>query len=123
MRFNIIDVNKYVHYNRFVSELEHDYLVNNIHVLESAGVEQKNICIVAKKYKQLDNYIDELNRVGIKSFEIKENKTDERSFEEVRMATMHRLKGLEFDYVFVVAINKNIYPFGPRAVFEDGISH
>lgn len=36
---------------------------------------------------------------------------------------MHRVKGLEFDFVFVVAINKNIYPFGPRADFEDDISH
>ena len=36
---------------------------------------------------------------------------------------MHRVKGLEFDFVFVVAININIYPFGPRADFEDDISH
>lgn len=116
-------VNKSVHYNHFISEFEHDYLVNNIYVLESAGVEQKNICIVAKKYKLLDNYIDGLHRVGIKSFEIKANKTDDRSFEEVRIATMHRVKGLEFNYVFVVAINKNIHPFGPRVDFEDDISH
>ena len=104
------------------SEFEHDYLVNSIHVLESAGVVQNNICIVAKTHKLLDNYIDGLHRVGIKSFKIKANKTDDRSFEEVRIATMHRVKGLEFDYVLVVAINKKIHPFGPRADFEDDIS-
>lgn len=27
-----------------------------------------------------------------------------RTFEGVRIATMHRVKGLEFDYVFVVAV-------------------
>lgn len=58
-------------------EFEHDYLVNNIHVLESAGVDKKNTCIVAKEYKLLDNYNDGLHRVGIKSFEIKVNKTDD----------------------------------------------
>lgn len=36
--------------------------------------------------------------------------------------TIHRVKEIEFDYVFVVAVNKNIYPFGLRAYFEDDIS-
>ena len=31
-------------------------------------------------------------------------------------------KGLEFDYVFAVAVNKKVLPFGTRADFEDDIS-
>ena len=103
-------------------EEELDYLVNRIHELEAAGVEQKNICIVARTHKLLDNYIAGLQRAGIKSFEIKANKTDDRSFEGVRIATMHRVKGLEFDHVFAVAVNKKVLPFGTRADFEDDIS-
>lgn len=38
-------------------EEELDYLVKRIHELEPTGVEQKNICIVARTYKLLDNYI------------------------------------------------------------------
>lgn len=103
-------------------EEELDYLVSKIHELETAGVEQKNICIVARTHKLLDSYIAGLQRAGIKSFEIKANKTDDRTFEGVRIATMHRVKGLEFDYVFAVAVNKKVLPFGTRADFEDDIS-
>ena len=35
---------------------------------------------------------------------------------------MHRVKGLEFDYVFAVAVNKKVLPFGTRDDFEDDIS-
>ena len=103
-------------------EEELDYLVSRIHELEASGVEQKNICIVARTHKLLDNYIAGLQRAGIKSFEIKANKTDDRSFDGVRIATMHRVKGLEFDHVFAVAVNKKVLPFGTRADFEDDIS-
>lgn len=103
-------------------EEELDYLVSKIHQLETAGVEQKNICIVARTHKLLDSYIAGLQRAGIKSFEIKANKTDDRTFEGVRIATMHRVKGLEFDYVFAVAVNKKVLPFGTRADFEADIS-
>lgn len=103
-------------------EEELDYLVSKIHELETAGVEQKNICIVARTHKLLDSYIAGLQTAGIKSFEIKANKTDDRTFEGVRIATMHRVKGLEFDHVFVVAVNKKVLPFGTRADFEDDIS-
>ena len=103
-------------------EEELDYLVSRIHELETAGIEQKNICIVARTHKLLDSYIAGLQRAGIKSFEIKANKTDDRTSEGVRIATMHRVKGLEFDYVFAVAVNKKVLPFGTRADFEDDIS-
>lgn len=103
-------------------EEELDYLVSRIHELETVGVEQKNICIVARTHKLLDSYIAGLQRAGIKSFEIKANKTDDRTFEGVRIATMHRVKGLEFDYVFAVAVNKKVLPYGTRADFEDDIS-
>lgn len=103
-------------------EEELNFIVNRIRELEVAGVEQKNICIVARTHKLLDNYISGLQRAGIRSFEIKANKIDDRSFEGIRIATMHRVKGLEFDHVFAVAVNKKVLPFGTRADFEDDIS-
>jgi len=103
-------------------EEELNFIVNKIKELEATGVEQKNICIVARTHRLLDTYISGLQRAGIKSFEIKANKTDDRTFEGVRIATMHRVKGLEFDHVFAVAVNKKVLPFGTRADFEDDIS-
>ena len=37
-------------------------------------------------------------------------KSDDRSKEGVRLATMHRIKGLEFRCVMMVGINKGIVP-------------
>lgn len=103
-------------------EEELNFLITKIKNMKASGIEQKNICIVARTHKLLDNYIAGLQRAGIKSFEIKANKTDDRSFDGVRIATMHRVKGLEFDHVFAVAVNKKVLPFGSRADFEDDIS-
>lgn len=103
-------------------EQEMEFIINKIHELETSGVDQKNICIVARTHRLLDNYISGLQNAGIKSFEIRANKTDDRSFDGVRIATMHRVKGLEFEHVFAVAVNKKVLPFGSEADFEDGIS-
>lgn len=103
-------------------EQEMKYIIEKIRGLEASGVSQKDICIVARTHKLLDNYIAGLQSEGIKSFEIKANKTDDRSFDGVRIATMHRVKGLEFDHVFAAAVNKKVLPFGSAADFEDGIS-
>ena len=103
-------------------EQEMKYIIEKIRDLEASGVSQKDICIVARTHKLLDNYIAGLQSEGIKSFEIKANKTDDRSFDGIRIATMHRVKGLEFDHVFAVAVNKKVLPFGSAADFEDGIS-
>lgn len=46
---------------------------------------------------------------------IKRNKVDDRSFDGLRVATMHRVKGLEFKYVFIAAVNNRIIPM-PSAI-------
>ena len=47
--------------------------------------------------------------------DFKRNKVDDRSFDGLRVATMHRVKGLEFKYVFIVAANSRIIPL-PSAI-------
>lgn len=89
---------------------ETDYIINEIKHLIDDGVDPKNICIVARTHRLLDDYIAKFTRAGIKTYEIKRNRIDDRNFDGVRIATMHRIKGLEFQYVFVVAVNKRIVP-------------
>ncbi len=103
-------------------EQEMAYIVDKIKELEAEGVDLKSICLVARTHKLLDNYIAGLQKEGIKYFEIKSNKTDDRSMDGVRIATMHRVKGLEFDHMFVVAVNKKVLPFGSAADYEDNLS-
>lgn len=103
-------------------EQELDYIITKIKALNKNGVELRNICIVARTHKLLDNYIVGLKHAGIRTYEIKANKVEDRSFAGVRIATMHRVKGLEFDHVFVAAVNKRVLPLGSMIEFEDEIS-
>lgn len=101
---------------------EMDFIVSEIKKLTDNGVNINDICIVARTKKMISNYIADLTQKGIRLFQIKPNTVDDRSFDGLRIATMHRVKGLEFQYVFVVAMNKGIVPL-PSAIAEtDAVS-
>lgn len=95
-----------------VSE-EIEYIVEEIKRLQSLATDLRSICIVARTHRLLDQYISGLISEGIRIYEIKRSKIDDRNFEGVRVATMHRVKGLEFKHVFVVAVNKRVIPLLP----------
>lgn len=89
---------------------EIDYLITKVKELVDSEVQPKDICIVARTHRLLDDYIRHFIDAGFRTFEIKRSKTDDRSYNGIRIATMHRVKGLEFQYVFVVAVNKRVVP-------------
>ena len=89
---------------------EFDYLTNEIKCLIEKGSSQRSICVVARTNRLLDEYRAALNKIGLRTYEIKRSKSDDRYFEGIRLATMHRVKGLEFRHVFVVAANNRIIP-------------
>lgn len=89
---------------------EIDYIVDEINKLNLLGESLKGICIVARTHKLLDYYISGLRERDIRIYEIKRSKIDDRNMEGVRVATMHRVKGLEFRHVFVAAVNRDIIP-------------
>lgn len=97
-------------------------VLSEIKNLVSSGIAIKNICVVARTHKLLDDYIAQFTSNGIRSFEIKRNKSDDRSLNGIRIATMHRVKGLEFQYVFIVAANNRIIPLASAIDHTDTIS-
>jgi superfamily I DNA/RNA helicase/mRNA-degrading endonuclease RelE of RelBE toxin-antitoxin system len=101
---------------------EYAYIVEEIKALAEKGVDLKDICLVARTHKLLDDYIKELPNAGIRVFEIKRNKFDDRTIDGVRVATMHRVKGLEFQCVFVVAANNRILPLANAINDADPVS-
>ena len=94
---------------------EFDFILDEIKKLKENGIALNDICVVARTKKLVDDYIALFTRVGIRSYVIKRNKVDDRSFDGLRVATMHRVKGLEFKYVFIVAANNRIIPL-PSAI-------
>ena len=94
---------------------EFDFLLREVKKLKENGVSLTDICVVARTKKLVDDYIALFTRAGIRSYAIKRNKADDRSFDGLRVATMHRVKGLEFKYVFIAAVNNRIIPM-PSAI-------
>ena len=109
--------------NRFANANEEfDYVLKEIKKLTDSGVSAKNICVVARTHKLLDDYIAQFTSNRIRCYEIKGNKADDRGFDGIRVATMHRVKGLEFQYIFIVAANKRIIPLVSAIDCADSVS-
>lgn len=89
---------------------EAEFVISEINNNLINKYEKKDIVIIAKK-KSLLRYIkDKMDNVGIESTII--NK-DEEKFEDdnVKLMTMHSIKGLEFKAVFIIGMNKDIMPY------------
>lgn len=89
---------------------EHEFLVKEIQKLRAAGVPDAHICIVARTNQMVDAYANEFELNGIPTYTIKTGDSDSAKIPGLRLATMHRVKGLEFDFVFVVGANQSRLP-------------
>ena len=86
-------------------EFIHDYIQK---LLEKESSE--TVCIVARTNSLLDKYEKSFQEHGFDCYRISRNKTDSSDAKGIRLATMHRVKGLEFDYVIIGSVNKDIIP-------------
>ena len=77
----------------------------------------QDVCLVARSKSLLDQYEAALGQKGIKACRISRDKAEDRTTAGVRLATMHRVKGLEFDKVIIAAVNDGVVP-EPKAIKE-----
>lgn len=98
-------------------------LVKHIQEKIEAGLEPMEICVVARTNKMLSDYASALGDAGIRTYEIKRSKTDDRHMPGVCLATMHRVKGLEFTCVFIVGMTKAAMPLKSALRNDDPISN
>ncbi len=101
---------------------EAEFIVDKLRQLIDEGVDPKNICLVARTNRLLDDYIAQLTRAGFRTYEIKRSRPEDRTLDGVRVATMHRVKGLEFEHVFVVAVNDRIVPLAYAVNTSDPVA-
>ena len=101
------------------SEDEIEFIVKEIKRLAINGVTLSDICVVTRTNRLLDNYEQLITDNGISCRKISRKESDDRSRGGVRLATMHRVKGLEFQYVFVVAANDKIVPLQSAIQMSD----
>lgn len=79
-------------------------------------------CVVARTHRLLDQVEAALNDAGLPTHRLSRTASDDAADPGVRLATMHRVKGLEFDRVAIVGVNKDTVPLASAlATTEDRI--
>ncbi len=76
----------------------------------NSGLDSRDACVVLRTNSLANNYAEELMKRGIDVALLGSKQSDDRSLSGVRVATMHRVKGLEFDTVFLAGMNEDAVP-------------
>jgi superfamily I DNA/RNA helicase/mRNA-degrading endonuclease RelE of RelBE toxin-antitoxin system len=76
------------------------------------GEALRNTCIIARTKSLLDNYAGALKAADLETYVIRKDRAEDRSAPGVRLATMHRAKGLEFDRVMIAGVSEGTVPLG-----------
>lgn len=92
------------------AEEESAWVIDEIKRSHATGVNLREICIVARTKTLLKATQAALQEAGIKAVTISRDATDDATHPGVRIANMHRIKGLEFRRVFIVAVQDGVVP-------------
>lgn len=76
---------------------------------------RKAVCLVARTNDYLHQYEGALKAQGLKTYFVRRSKAEDRRASGVRLATMHRVKGLEFDRVIIAGVNEGLMPYPEEA--------
>jgi superfamily I DNA/RNA helicase len=98
---------KVLHFAAFAEEIDWiaDYLAR---VAGDDGL--KATCLVTRTHKLLEQYQAALIGKRIEAYLVHRSQADDRKISGVRLATMHRVKGLEFDRVIIAGVNAGVMP-------------
>lgn len=86
------------------------FLGRHVKDLIDSGASPASICIVGRTKSVVEHVKDALRTASLDLYEVKREATDNRSRPGVRVATMHRVKGLEFDHILVASANDKVIP-------------
>jgi len=93
-------------------EQQADFIASYLNAIKSNDMPLHHICIVARVRKELDAIQECLSQAGIASEEITGASSGSENPATVNLATMHRVKGIEFDEVFLASMNEGVVPLG-----------
>lgn len=90
-------------------EEEIAYIDNYVKDLKAEDANSR-ICIVARTQKIVDSYNAYFTNQNIPTSKISRSTKDNISNTGIRLATMHRVKGLDFDHVIIASMNDSLVP-------------
>jgi len=92
-------------------EEEVAYILSYLREIEAGGEPLRGVCLVARTDSLLRQYESDLREQGIAVTFIRRSEAEDQNAPGLRMATMHQVKGLEFDRVIIAGVNEGIVPF------------
>jgi len=92
------------------AEEQGEFIASYIGAVRTEGLPLHAICIVARIKTELSLIKEQLDRAGIDSEEITGDNSGSDHNGAVRIATMHRVKGLEFEEVILASMNDGVIP-------------
>ena len=98
------------------------YITSEIDKLLKSDVSLSDICVIARTHRLLEIYTSEFTRAGIRCYEIRNGNTDNRTLDGLRLATMHRVKGLEFKYIFLASAIEDVIPLKSAINHTDSVT-
>ena len=79
-------------------------------LIEKAKVPASHMCVVARTSHEVQSIKVLLEERGVKTSVIEPSKADSDDEEAIRLATIHRVKGLEFDQLILASANVGLVP-------------
>jgi len=93
---------------------EVEYLCRRIGELTADGTLLASCCLVARTHALLEQYRAALGDHGVLVFPIEPRQAEDRTKPGLRIATLHRVKGLEFDHMLIAGVNEEVIPLHRR---------
>ncbi|MCP4402491.1 MAG: UvrD-helicase domain-containing protein [bacterium] len=97
------------HCGSFKEEL--DQIVTILEQERTGDSHLRNICLVARTNKLIEDYEAQLTAKGFACYRVQRNAAEDRHAPGLRLATMHRVKGLEFDKMIVAGVSREWVPY------------
>jgi superfamily I DNA/RNA helicase len=89
---------------------EQRFLVELIQSLEGSGQSLASTCVAARNNDTVRTLAERFEAAGITTRVITAEQADDPSETALRLATMHRVKGLEFDHMVIPGLNAGVLP-------------
>ena len=95
------------------------FIVAYLKQVKAEDASLRGVCVVARTRRERDAIADTLEEHDLPHVALEAGAVDAAETEGVRLATMHRVKGLEFDRVVMASINADLVPL-PAAIDARG---
>ncbi len=90
--------------------VEAAFILDHLKRAEDAGDPRRHVCLVARSNDLLERYRSFCRDAGVETYLLRANKKDDLTIPGLRLGTMHRVKGLEFDALIIAGVNEGVIP-------------